>query len=171
MGLFASTKLNDMKDLLVQQLEDLYDAEKRLTHAIPKMADAAHSQQLKDAFRHHLQETERQVTRLEQIFKQLGMSPTRETCPAMKGLIEEGQEMISAKGNPAVKDAALIAAAQRVEHYEIAGYGCARNFADRLGMRDAARLLQETLDEEANADKKLTAIADSQVNAQAVATA
>lgn len=167
MGLFSSLELNDMKDLFIQQIEDLYDAEKRLTSALPKMADAAHSPQLKDAFRMHLQETQRQVMRLEQIFKQLGMSPSRETCPAMKGLIQEGEEMIAAKGDPAVKDAALIAAGQRVEHYEMAGYGCARNFAQRLGMHDAAALLQETLEEEGNADKKLTAIAEAQVNAQA----
>lgn len=164
MQLFSSTSLNTFEDLLLTQLEDLYDAEKRLTKALPKMADAAHAPELKSAFRDHLRETEGHVRRLEQVFRQLGKSPERETCDAMKGLITEGEEMIQAKGKDRIKDAALIAAAQRVEHYEIAAYGCARNFAQRMGFTGAAQLLQETLDEEGATDKKLTSIADRTVN-------
>lgn len=167
MGVFTSLEFNSLDDLFLEQLQDLYDAEKRLTEALPKMADAAHSAQLKQAFQSHLRETEGQVTRLERIFQQLGQTPQRETCEAMKGLIKEGSEMIQAKGDPDVRDAALIAAAQRVEHYEMAGYGTARTFAQRLGHQDAARLLQETLDEEGAADKKLTQIAEAQVNVRA----
>jgi ferritin-like metal-binding protein YciE len=164
-GLFTSHEFNSLDDLFLEQLQDLYDAEKRLTSALPKMADAAHSPQLKDAFRLHLRQTEGQVSRLEQIFGELGQRPHRETCEAMKGLIREGEEMVQAKGDASVKDAALIAAAQRVEHYEIAGYGCARTYARLLGHTDAAKLLQETLDEEGATDKKLTALAE-RINVQ-----
>jgi len=168
MGLFSSTKkLDSMEDLLLDHLKDLYDAEQRLTKALPKLADAAHSSALKTAFRDHLRETEGQIQRLEQIFQSLGKKPEAETCQAMKGLVEEGQEAIDAEGNPDVKDAALIAAAQRVEHYEMAGYGCARTFAQRLGKTDAVRLLQQTLDEEVAADKKLTQLAEGGVNSSA----
>ncbi|MFH5804826.1 ferritin-like domain-containing protein [Alienimonas sp. DA493] len=167
MGLFTSTSFDDLKDLYVDQLQDLYDAEQRLTKALPKMRDAAHSPQLKQAWEAHLKETEGQVNRLEKCFELIDQSPKAKTCEAMKGLITEGDEMIGAKGDPDVKDAALIAAAQRVEHYEIAGYGCLVHFANRLGQHEAARLLQETLDEEGAADKKLTAIAEGSVNKQA----
>lgn len=163
MALFG-TKFDSFEDLFVEQLEDLYDAENRLTAALPKMADAATSTELKEAFSSHLRETEMQVQRLEQIFQQIGKDPERKTCQAMKGLIAEGEEMIKANADPEIKDAALIAAAQRVEHYEMAGYGAARQFAERLGNSEAARLLQTTLNEEANADKKLTMIAESGVN-------
>ena len=166
MALF-STEFNSLDELLVEQLEDLYDAEKRLTEALPKMAEAANSSELKQAFQSHLRETEQQVVRLEQVFQQLGRDAETKTCQAMKGLISEGDEMIKAKGDPDVKDAALISAAQKVEHYEIAGYGTARTFAEQLGYTEAARLLQTTLDEEADADKKLTAIAEQSVNLQA----
>jgi ferritin-like metal-binding protein YciE len=166
MALF-SLELNSLEDLFVNQLEDLYDAEKRITEALPKMADAANSRELKQAFQSHLLETQQQVARLEQIFGQLGREPERETCQAMKGLLSEGEQMIKATGDADVKDAALIAAAQRVEHYEMAGYGTARTIAQRLGHTDAARLLQTTLNEEGNADKKLTAIAEQSVNVQA----
>ncbi len=131
------------------------------------MAEAAHSPELKNAFEIHLRETEGHVRRLEQIFMQLGKSPTRETCAAMKGLIAEGSEMVSANWAPDVKDAALIAAAQRVEHYEMAGYGTARAFAQRLGRESIADELQKTLDEEGNADKILTEIAEQHVNVKA----
>jgi ferritin-like metal-binding protein YciE len=167
MGLFGSTELNQFDDLLCHELEDLYDAEQRLTSALPKMAEAANSPQLKSAFQHHLQETKGHVDRLERAFKQLGKSPKSHTCEAMKGLIKEGEEIISAKGDRDVKDAALIAAAQRVEHYEIAGYGSARTFAERLGHTEVANLLQATLDEEGAADHKLTQIAESTVNVRA----
>lgn len=167
MPLFTSTEFNSFKDLLVEQIKDLYDAENRLTDALPKMADAANSSQLKQAFQTHLRETEGHVARLEQIFQQINVEPKRETCEAMKGLISEGETMIKAKGDPDIKDAALIAAAQRVEHYEISGYGTARSFARRLGLTQAANLLQQTLDEEKAADEKLNMIAEGSVNRQA----
>ena len=156
-----------MEDLYVNQLEDLYDAEKRLTKALPKMADAAHDSKLKHAFEAHQKTTETHVKRLEQIFQQMDREPHRETCQAMKGLISEGEEMINAKGNDDVRDAALIAAAQRVEHYEMAGYGTLRNFAESLGHPEAARILQQTLDEEGKADKELSKLAEGHVNTKA----
>ena len=156
--------LNNLDDLLLDQLRDLYDAENRLISALPKMAEAAHAPGLKQAFRDHLRETEGQKRRLEKAFRELGQEAKRESCEAMQGLIAEGQEMIELEGDPEVKDAGLIAAAQRVEHYEIAGYGCARAFARRLGHEVVARLLQETLSEEAAADAKLTHLAESVIN-------
>jgi ferritin-like metal-binding protein YciE len=166
-----SAELNSMQDLFVNQLEDLYDAEQRLTKALPKMAEAANSVQLRQAIQQHLIQTQGHVSRLENIFQQLGYEPKRETCEAMKGLIAEGAEMVNAKGDPDVKDAAIIAAAQRVEHYEISGYGTARTFARRLGLNQAANTLQQTLQEESAADEKLTQIAESTVNVQAAAAA
>jgi len=156
-----------MDDLLVDQLQDLYDAEQRLVQALPKMADAASDQGLKDAFRSHLRETQNQVTRLEQAFQDLGKSAKAKTCEAMKGLVAEGQEAIDAQGDPSIKDAALIAAAQRVEHYEIAAYGTARTFARRLHKNRVAQLLEQTLAEEKNADQKLTQLAESGINQEA----
>jgi ferritin-like metal-binding protein YciE len=164
MGLFTSMTWNSLDELFVAQIQDLYDAEQRLTKALPKMAEAASSRQLKSAFEDHLRETEHHVTRLENVFKTLGRSPERETCEAMKGLIAEGEEAASAHGDANVKDAALIAAAQRVEHYEIAGYGTVRTLAQHLGQQEIGRLLQQTLEEEAACDKKLTKIAESSVN-------
>jgi len=170
MGLFSSSAaLNSFDDLFVEQLQDLYDAEQRLTKALPKMAAAAHNPALKSAFEEHLRQTENHVSRLEQIFKSMGKTVQSKTCEAMKGLVEEGSEVISGSGDPNVKDAALIAAAQRVEHYEIAGYGTVRTFAQRLGKSDAARLLQQTLDEEAETDKKLTGLAEKSINPRAAA--
>ncbi|MCB0105941.1 MAG: ferritin-like domain-containing protein [Caldilineaceae bacterium] len=153
-------QLNTMKDLYVDQLRDLYSAEDQLTKALPKMAQAASSSDLQKAFRDHLNETQQQKQRLEQIFSTLGMSPQGETCEAMKGLIKEGEEIINTHADSQVKDAALIAAAQRVEHYEMAGYGTVRTFADELGYNDAKDLLQTTLDEEGSANKKLTSLAE-----------
>ncbi len=171
MSLFSSSvALNTFDDLFLEQLQDLYDAEKRLVQALPKMASAAHNPRLKAAFQEHLRQTEGQVSRLEQVFGQLGRSAQAKTCEAMKGLIAEGEEIISSSGDPNVKDAALIAAGQRVEHYEIAGYGTARTFAQRLGRTDAARLLQQTLDEEAATDRKLTTLAEQSINPMAAAT-
>lgn len=164
-------EFNSFKDLFAHQIEDLYDAEQRLTKALPKMAEAANSNQLRQAIQHHLTETQGHISRLETIFREIGMEPKRETCDAMKGLISEGEDMVKAKGDPDIKDAAIIAAAQRVEHYEIAGYGTARTFALRLGLRQAADLLQQTLNEEAAADRKLTQIAEGNVNVQAQAKA
>lgn len=167
MALFSSAEFNSFEDLFVDQLQDLYDAEQRLTKALPKMAEAAHNPQLKNAFQSHLRETENQVRRLERVFQMCGLQPKAKTCEAMKGLVAEGEEIIKATGDPDVKDAGLIAAGNRVEHYEIAGYGTVRTFAERLGHQDCARLLQETLDEEAAADKKLTALAETTINAHA----
>lgn len=167
MALFTSTEFNNFEDLFREQIEDLYDAEHRLTEALPKMADAAHSPQLKRAFEEHLRETQGHVSRLEQVFREINTDPKRTTCPAMKGLIAEGEEMIKAKGDVDIKDAALIAAAQRVEHYEMSGYGSARAFARRLGLTQAVSLLQQTLNEEKAADEKLNQIAESSVNPQA----
>jgi len=164
MGLFSSMTLNTLDDLFVAQLQDLYDAEQRLTKALPKMAKAASNGRLKSAFEGHLRETEQHVARLEKVFQILGITAERETCEAMKGLVAEGDEAINADGNPDVKDAALIAAAQRVEHYEMAGYGTVRTFAKRLGQEEIARILQQTLEEEGAADNKLTEIAESSVN-------
>jgi ferritin-like metal-binding protein YciE len=145
----------------------LYSAETQLVDALPKMAEAASSNQLKSAFSHHLEETRQHVSRLERIFQQIGEKSSGETCEAMKGLIREGQILVKAEGEPDVRDAGLIGAAQRVEHYEIAGYGTARSLARRLGEGQIAETLQQTLNEEAEADKKLTSIAESQVNVAA----
>jgi ferritin-like metal-binding protein YciE len=165
-----SLTLDNLEELLVHQLEDLYSAEIQLINALPKMAEVASSTELKDAFTTHLSETRQQKSRLEQAFRLLRREPHDEGCDAMKGLIHEGDEIIALDGDPSVKDAALIAAAQRVEHYEIAGYGCARTFAQQLGRSDVATILQETLDEEGNADKLLTHIAEGFVNQEAAQT-
>ena len=168
MAIFSSTKFENFEDLFIHQIQDLYDAERQLTEALPVMEQNASSPQLKSAFRAHLAETKNHVNRLEQVLKMMGRQHDGITCAAMKGLIKEGEEITKAKGDPAIKDAGLIAAAQRVEHYEIAGYGTARTFAQRIGREDAARLLQQTLDEEKMADQKLTGIAEESVNLVAV---
>jgi ferritin-like metal-binding protein YciE len=152
-------QLNSLHELFVEQLQDLYSAETQLLEALPKMEQAASHDELKAAFHHHLDETRDHVERLEEIFGQLGKAHGSETCEAMKGLIEEGEEIVKAQGDHAVKDAALIAAAQRVEHYEIAAYGTVRTLADELDLSEAQDLLDQTLDEESNADKLLTKIA------------
>lgn len=159
--------LDNLDKLLEKQLQDLYSAETQLISALPKMAEAAASSTLKNAFRSHLAETRQHKTRLERAFRMLGKKAKDEKCDAMKGLIAEGEEVMSAGGDDDVKDAALIAAAQRVEHYEIAGYGCVRAFAQRLNRSDVAKLLEQTLKEEGAADKKLTQIAEKSINAHA----
>ncbi|HVX84699.1 MAG TPA: ferritin-like domain-containing protein [Phycisphaerae bacterium] len=159
--------LETLEDLLVDQLKDLYNAENQLTKALPKMAKAATNPALKKAFQTHLAQTEEHVNRLEQVFEAIGEKAKGKLCHAMKGLIEEGSEAIKEKAAPAVKDAALIAAAQRVEHYEIAGYGTVRTYAESLGHEAAAKLLQKTLDEEGQTDKLLTQIAEEHVNEMA----
>lgn len=164
-------KLKTLRDLYVDELKDLYSAENQLVKALPKMAKAASNEELSQAFTDHLAETEQQVERLEKIFQGLGISPKGKKCKAMEGLVTEGKELIDEEADPMVKDAALIAAAQRVEHYEMAGYGCVRTFARLLGEEEAAELLQETLDEEGNADKKLTDLAESVINIEAMETA
>ena len=162
-------KLNSLKNLYIEELRDLYNAEHQLLKALPKMAKAATAPQLQQAFRSHLVETEGQVTRLETIFQKLGMTPKGKTCKAMKGLIEEGDELMKEDAEPEILDAALIAAAQRVEHYEMAGYGTVRTYAQLRGETAAHRLLQETLDEEGQADKKLNNLAEGLINREALA--
>jgi ferritin-like metal-binding protein YciE len=152
---------DDLRDLLSHELKDLYDAEHQLIEALPKMAEDATDQTLKQAFTSHLTETKEHVKRLESVFALLDVKADRETCKAMKGLIKEGKEALKAKGDPAVNDLALIAAAQRVEHYEMAGYGSVRTMCEIIGNQQAADQLQKTLDEEGAADHKLTDIAKS----------
>ncbi|MEY2563411.1 MAG: hypothetical protein QOH88_1604 [Verrucomicrobiota bacterium] len=159
--------MDSLKDLYIDELKDLYNAENQLLKALPKMAKKASAPELKRAFTDHLAQTEGHVTRLEKIFKGLGEKPTGKTCKAMKGLVEEGKEVIEEDGDPSVLDAALIGAAQRVEHYEIAGYGVVRTFASLLGQNSAVDLLQRTLNEEGETDKKLTALAESIINVEA----
>jgi ferritin-like metal-binding protein YciE len=151
--------LDSLQDVLQEQVEDLYSAEQQLVQALPKVQTAAHSDELKMAFGEHLEETRAHVRRLEEIFSQLGKTPSATTCKGMQGLVQEGDEIVAMQGDPVAKDAALIAAAQRIEHYEIAAYGTARALASDLGLDESASLLEETLDEEAAADKKLTKIA------------
>jgi ferritin-like metal-binding protein YciE len=155
----APKRLGSLDEVLQDQLADLYSAEKQLVEALPKMARAATHPRLREAFETHLEETRGHTQRLERIFSTRGKTAPSEHCEGMEGLIKEGDEVVSATGDPAAKDAALIAAAQRVEHYEMAGYGTARTLADQLGMGDAKDMLQETLDEEGKADELLTQIA------------
>ncbi len=159
--------LVSLQDLYIKELRDLYDAEQRIIEALPEMAEAASASDLKQAFESHLAETRNQVNRLEEVFRMLKETPKRQKCKGIQGILEEGEELMDEDAAPAVCDAALISAAQRVEHYEIAAYGTVRTFARRLGFEDQAKLLQQTLAEEANADKKLTALAESHVNEQA----
>ena len=156
--------MESLRDLLIDELSDLYSAEKQLVTALPKMAKAASNESLKTAFKDHLEETKGQVERLDQIFEQLEEKPKRKKCKAMEGLLEEGKEIMEKDGLPEVKDVALIGAAQKVEHYEIAGYGTARTLAETLSLPEVADLLQQTLDEEGMADKKLNDLALSEVN-------
>lgn len=159
-----STAIKSMNNLYVESLRDLYSAETQITKALPKMAKAANSEELKMGFEEHLAQTNGQIERLKQIFQGLGEKPTGHHCVAMEGLLEEGAELIESVKEPEVLDAGLIGAAQKVEHYEMAGYGTARNFARLLGFEDHAELLQETLDEEGETDQKLTDLADGMIN-------
>lgn len=155
--------MDSLSDLLKDELKDLYNAEHQLIKALPRMAKKATSPKLQQAFTSHLKETEGHVDRLDKIAKQMDWKLTGKKCKAMEGLIEEGKEVIGEKGEPSVIDAALIGAAQRVEHYEMAAYGVARTLAAALGKESVVKLLQQTLDEEGAADKKLTAIAENDV--------
>ena len=159
--------LDSLQDLYVNELKDLYSAEQQLLKSLPKMAKGAAAPELRKAFESHLKETHGQVSRLEKIFRKLGVKPNGKKCMAMEGLIKEGQEMLQEEGAPAVLDAGLIAAAQRVEHYEMAGYGCVRTYARLLGDNAAVDLLQKTLDEEGAADQKLSRLAEFVVNSAA----
>lgn len=157
-------KLESLRDVLTECVRDLHSAESQLVKALPRMARAAASPLLRAAFTEHLEQTRKQIQRLDRVCVLLGIRSKGNTCLAMKGLIAEGQDVIDAEGEPAAKDAALIGAAQKVEHYEIAGYGTARRFADVLDEDDVADLLQVTLDEEMAADERLTDIADDGLN-------
>ena len=159
-------KLESLQDLLLHELKDLYSAETQIVKALPKMAKAASSEELRTAFEEHLEETKKQVERLEQIFERLGTSARGKKCKGMEGLLEEGKEIIEEDGEDMVKDAALISAAQHVEHYEIAGYGCVRTWANLLGENEVASLLEQTLEEEKGADQTLTQIAE-EINVEA----
>jgi ferritin-like metal-binding protein YciE len=157
-------ELKSLDDVLEAELKDLYSAEKQLVVALPDIAEAASSKKLVDAVNKHLEETRGHVKRLEEVFQAIGIETESEHCDGMEGLISEGSEVAEAKGDGDARDAALIGAAQRVEHYEIAAYGTARTIAKQLGHSEAARLLGQTLDEESAADQKLTKIAESSVN-------
>jgi ferritin-like metal-binding protein YciE len=157
-------KTKTLQDLFVDELKDLYSAESQLVHALPKMAKAASSPDLRQAFEHHLEETKNHVQRIEEIVSQINASARGKKCKGMEGLIEEGQEVMQENFDENAKDAGLIGAAQRVEHYEMAGYGSARAHAETLGYSQAVQLLQQTLNEEKEADRKLTEIAESYVN-------
>jgi ferritin-like metal-binding protein YciE len=161
-------KLNTLKQLYIEELRDLNSAENQLLKALPKMAKGASSEELKLAFENHLDQTKVHVERLEEIFERLDETPKGKTCQAMKGLVEEGSEILGEDGEESVLDAGIIAAAQKVEHYEIASYGTVRTFAQLLGEDEAAELLQETLDEEGEADKLLTQLAQEIVNPEAL---
>jgi ferritin-like metal-binding protein YciE len=161
-------KLETLRSLLIDELQDLYSAETQITKALPRLAKASTDNNLKHAFEHHLEETKHQVQRLDQIFKHLNESSKGKTCEGMKGLLKEGEERIGEGGEAEVLDAGLISAAQRVEHYEIAAYGSARTYAELLGEREIVRLLEETLEEEKAADTKLTQVA-KKINVQAKA--
>jgi ferritin-like metal-binding protein YciE len=159
-------KMESLKELFVEELQDLYSAETQITKALPKMAKAATSPALKDAFESHLEETKEQIQRLDQIFESLGESSKGKTCEGMKGLLKEGDELMKEDADPEVMDAGLIAAAQRVEHYEMAGYGTVRTYAELLGEDEAVTLLEATLKEEKAADSKLSKVANK-INVQA----
>jgi ferritin-like metal-binding protein YciE len=161
--------LGSMDDLFLNELKDVYNAEKQIVKTLPRMAKAASSDALRDAFTKHLRETEGHVRRLEQIFKSLDLAPRGKNCKGMAGLLEEGKEILEEEGAPEVIDAALISAAQRVEHYEMAAYGCLRTYAQLLGRDDAVELLQQTLAEEEAADETLTALGEGGINQAAMA--
>lgn len=161
------SKLKTLEDLLIHELKDIYSAETQLVKALPKMAKAATNESLKSAFEEHLAETEEHVTRLEQVMELLEGTPRGKTCKAMQGLIAEGEEAIKEEAEPAIKDAALIVAAQKVEHYEISAYGSARAMAEVLGHDEVAEILGSTLDEESMTDETLTSIAQ-EIHAEAM---
>lgn len=167
MSFLMSKTFNTLDELFLTQLDDLYDCEKRIIDALPRMEQVARSADLKRAFREHLDQTKNQVRRLEDAFHQLHREWGNETCNGIKGILDEGEKIVDAEGDADVRDAGLIAAAQRVEHYEIAAYGTARTFAKQLGYDQIASLLQESLNEEGETDKRLTVLAERSVNVKA----
>jgi len=160
-------QMNSLQELYVEELRDIYNAEQQILKALPKMMKAASDRELQRAFSTHEKQTQQQVKRLDRIFRELGETPRGKKCKGMEGLLEEGSDLIKERPDPDVLDAGLIAAAQRVEHYEIAAYGTARAYAQQLGHPEQASLLQETLDEEGQTDKLLTALAESSINIEA----
>lgn len=164
----AQKKLKNLQDLFEDSLKDIYDAERQIIKALPKMIDSATSPELKQSFKEHLAVTERQLARMEQIFEKMDMPKRGKHCKGMEGLIEEGKEVMEEPIEPEVLDAALIAAAQKVEHYEITGYGTARAYAQALGHSEVTRMLDLTANEEGETDKKLTALAESHINRKAI---
>ena len=161
-------EMESLQDLLIEQLQDLYNAEGQLAKTLPKMAKAATNEELKQAFLDHLEETKNHAVRLEQVFNLMDVPVKGKKCHAMEGLVEEGKEMMAEDAEPEVMDAGLIAASQRIEHYEMAGYGCVRTYANLLGNAKVVKLLQATLDEERAADEKLTELAESIINVAAM---
>lgn len=163
----AALKLETLEDLFIHDLQDLYSAEKMIIDALPKMINGASSPQLKESFQNHLEQTRQQASRLESVFEMLDIEPEAPGCEGMEGIIKEGEKILSAEGSPSVKDAALIGAAQKVEHYEISGYGTARTYAQTLGFNDIAQMLQTTLKQESHTDELLTQIAEHSINREA----
>jgi ferritin-like metal-binding protein YciE len=159
--------IETLQDLYIHELKDIYSAEKQILDALPQMAKGASHDELRQAFEEHHRVTEEQVRRLDTIFDELGEKPQGQKCKGMEGLIEEGKEMLKEKADPDVRDAGLIAAAQRVEHYEIAAYGTARTYAKQLGLDNHVELLQRTLDEEGQTDQRLSKLAESRINTDA----
>lgn len=160
-------KMKNLEDLLVEQLKDLYSAESQIIAALPKLARAASSEELRAGFEQHLEETKQQKARIEQMFEHLEGTPRGKKCAGMEGLITEGQEVLTEEMEPEVRNAALIASAQKVEHYEISGYGTAATYADMLGHKEVAQLIKQTLDEEEKVDQKLTKMAKMKINRRA----
>ena len=160
-------KMDNLEKLWTEELKDLYDAEKQITEALPKMASKAETAELRQAFEEHLRQTEEHVRRLEETFEELDMGNPRKKCKGVQGLLTEGEEMMKEASDAMTRDAALIAAAQKVEHYEIAGYGTVVSYAQQLNYPEIAERLQQTLDEEQETDHKLTKIAESKVNVNA----
>jgi ferritin-like metal-binding protein YciE len=165
----STMSLDSLQNLFVTELKDIYNGEKQLVSALPRIAKAASSPRLTEAITKHLKETEGHVARLEQIFQSLGLAVRGKKCKGMEGLLEEGKEVMEEEGQESVRDAALISAAQKVEHYEMAAYGCLRSYAQILGHNDAAKLLEQTLKEEEAADEKLNELAEGGINEAAAA--
>lgn len=162
-------ELTSLKDLYIHELRDLFNAESQLVKALPKVAKKVSNEQLRKVIEQHLEETKHQKERLQKIFDRLGVKAGGETCEAMQGLIEEGEEIMKAKGDDDVRDAGIIGASQRIEHYEISAYGTARTFAKALGFQEDVRILEEILEEEKSADKKLNEVAMDNINRKAAA--
>jgi ferritin-like metal-binding protein YciE len=160
-------KIESLRSLFVEELEDAYDFEHQIVDALPKMVEAASDPELQKGFRQHLEQTEDQIERLEEVFREIGEEPSRKTCKGMKGLLAEGEEVVEAKGDDAAKDAALIGAAQRVEHYEMAAYGTLSAFARTLGHTKSARILDRILEQESKTDERLSKLAESRINPRA----